>query len=303
MDGGKAQNTANLGEKIIIKELTPKDANDLIKAGFPFHKGVLIQKPIRGLLQATKLFSRSTKLVAYDVKEKLAIGFLCLEENTPSLNSIKFVFTNPRFRKRGVATGLINFALLLAKERGAKKVHLDVKYEAPQVIQLYEKIGFRMIGHTMMGQGYISRLRVKKKGQLISLSTRSKKTKDSLYSIYQLFMNKKWKEFFNINPDNFINGHIPDWQSFFFRDVFVNDQFNSFVLVFNRPFFSDATVEMYGDSKAIVTSMLDELMKILYKRGISYINIKVFNFNDKFSYWCKEKGLEIYQFVNMGKIL
>ena len=161
---------------------------------------------------------------------------------------------------------------------------------------------FRMIGCTMMGQGYISRLIPKKKKELVTLNLSSKRNKDLLFKIYQSCINQKWKDFFNATPYNFINGYLHDYHSFFFRDVFVNNQLNSFILFFNRPFFSNATVEMYTASN-FVFSILDELIETLNKRGISYINIKLFNFNSDFSSWSKEKGLEMLRFVNMGKTL
>lgn len=307
----------------MIRHLTPKDAIDLVDAGFSFDRRVFNQKLNLRFLQAINLLPRSTKLVAYHVKQKRAVGFLCLEEDSASLYSIKFVFTNPRFRKRGVATKLLDFAVLLAKERGAKKVHLDVAHGNNRVVQLYERIGFKIVGHTMMGQGYISkfpRLRivrlimmgrgyiskfvVKKKGRLNALQTRSKRNKELLFSIYQRCVDQKWKDFFETNTGSFMDGYLQSWRSFVFRDVFVSDQFDSFALVFNRPFFSDVSVEVYSATGAINPSLLGELTKILYERGLAYINIKLINISDnKFSFWLKEQGLESMQFVTMGKIL
>ena len=124
--GNLKENSISFNKKIVIKALAHDDANDLISAGFPFGNEPLNQPRIYRFLQAARFFPHTTKLVAYNVEEKRAIGFLCLVENTTSIYSIKFVFTDPRFRKMGVATRLLNFALLLAKKRGAKKVHLDV---------------------------------------------------------------------------------------------------------------------------------------------------------------------------------
>ena len=148
---------------LVFKELTPGTANDLMKAGFPFGIRELYPSLSQNLLHATGLIPRVNRVVAYHTEEKRAIGFLCLIEDNTLVYSIKFVFVDPRFRKKGVASALFNFALRLAKNRGARKVYLDVEDWNGNAAKLYERLGFQIIGTKLAGQGYLTnnpRLRV-----------------------------------------------------------------------------------------------------------------------------------------------
>ncbi len=179
----------DLSQVLVIKELTRKDANDLISAGFPFGEGELNTSLSHNFLQTIGFAPHTTRLVTYHTEEKRAIGFLCLTENTPLIHSIRVVFTDPKYRKIGVASEMFKFALLLAKKRGAKKVYLDVEDAHVDVISLYQKLGFQVLGsrlagqgflskcprlrvftRTLLGEGYFSKLVYKKKGQLIALT-------------------------------------------------------------------------------------------------------------------------------------
>lgn len=309
----------DLSRMLVIKELTRKDANDLMSAGFPFGEGELDTSLSYKFLQAIRFIPRATRLVAYHIQEKRAIGFLCLVEDSAMLYSIKFVFTDPRFRKMGIASQLMNIALLLAKKKGAKKVYLDVEDAHMDVISLYQKIGFQILGRrlvgqgyltkfprlrvftrTLMGEGYLSKFVYKKKGQLIPL-TDSNGSKEALFGIYQRCMNKKLIDFLELNADNIMNGYIQSCQPFFLRDVLINDLGNSYALIFNRPFFSNAEVELGSVSEEVVSSMLEELFRILRKRGMSYAHMTLFNASEPAcSRWFKEKGFQVFNFCIMG---
>jgi GNAT superfamily N-acetyltransferase len=313
----------NLNQVLAIKELTPEYANDLVSAGFPFDIKELYPSLSQKLLHAAGLIPRINRLVAYHIEEKHAVGFLCLVEDNISVYSIKFVFVNPKFRKMGVASTLFNFALRLAKNRGARKVYLDVEDWNVNAAKLYERLGFKIIGTKMAGQGHLtnnSRLRVvtstlmghgyftnftfKKTGQLIRTKTDSKKNKTLLFNIYQSCMGKGLLTFFELNPDNIINGYSQIWKNFCFRDIFLNNSANSYALIFNRPFFSNATVEVNSISQANIPFILDDLVKILDDKGMVYAHITLFNIFDlECQSWFKDKGFKIFHFSTMGMTL
>ncbi|MCW3997066.1 MAG: GNAT family N-acetyltransferase [Candidatus Bathyarchaeota archaeon] len=319
----KEQNIPILHEKVAIAQLTSKFVLDLMSNNMLASSGALNQGLRHRMLQAIKVIPNATKLVAYHTENKRAIGFLVLEENTDWLYSIKYVFVDPKYRKMGLGTRLVTYAMILAKEKGAKKVNLNVYLTHTKTIDLYRKLGFREIGPTLLGQGFLSasrplrmikratlgmghltKLTLIKKGRLIKLQTNSKKNRKTLFRIYHRCMDQKWMDFFEINTNNLINGSRHVWQPPFFRDVLINDLGNSFALIFSQPFFQKATVELYSTSDAIIPSILEELLKILANRGISFTQITVFNPSDTVSLnWFKERGMRTFHFIGMGRTL
>ncbi len=291
--------------------------------GYFGDSGVLDQGIRHEMLKATGLAPRITRLVAFQTEEKHPIGFLCLEENTNWLFSIKFVFVNPKYRKKGVATRLLNYAIILAKEKGAKKINLNVWPPKPRIINLYKKIGFKELGRTYLVQGHISKnslfetgkrmviglgfltkFKIGKKSQLLQLEINSKKNREEIFRLYQLCVSQDWKEFFEINAHNLINGSRHIWQPPFFKHVLINNVANSFALIFSRPFSQKATVELYNTSEAVVPSMLEDLVEILSKKGIFITKITLFNnIDNQTSNWITQNNMKIFQFSAMGKIL
>jgi ribosomal protein S18 acetylase RimI-like enzyme len=322
----KRKSTFVLNNKVTITELTREFATDLMKDSYfasAQQRGDVLNHGFRyEMLKAVKFFPRATRLVAYHTAEKTAIGFLYLEENTDWLYTIEYVFVDQKYRKMGLATKLINYAVMLARELGAKKVNLNVASSSIKAIELYKKLGFRKIGQTLLVQGYLSgsassrfvkrtimgqgcstRLALKRKGRLFELETNSRKNRDILFGIYQRSMNQEWMNFFEITPCNLINGSRHVWQPPFFKDVLINDLANSFALIFNLPFSSKATVELYGSSDSVL-SVLEDLLKILAKRGISFTQIALFNpINNAFSSLFEEKEMMTFEFVAMGQTL
>jgi ribosomal protein S18 acetylase RimI-like enzyme len=310
----------DLSRVLVIKELTPEYANDLINTGFAFGIGELYPPLSFSFLQAAGLIPRVTRLVAFHTEEKRAIGFLCLIEENDSVFSIKFVFVNPKFRRLGIASLLFNFALNLAKHRGARQVYLDVEDWNSNAAKLYEQLGFQNIGtkmagqgfltnnarlrvvkHTLKGQGYFTNFSHKETGQLIRLKLDSEKNKKLLFNIYQSCMRKRFLTFFKLNPENIINGYSQMWRRFCFRDVFVNSPANSYALIFNRPLFSNASLEVNSLSQANIPFILDDLVKILDEKGIAYAHITLFNVCDPACQrWFKDKGFKLFRFFTMG---
>jgi ribosomal protein S18 acetylase RimI-like enzyme len=323
----KRKNTFVLNEKVIIIELTREFTTDLMKYSYfasARQRGDVLNHGLRyEMLKAVKLIPRATRLVAYHTEEKTAIGFLYLEENTDWLYTIEYIFSDPRYRKMGLATRLLSFAMMLAKEKGAKKVNLNVAADSTKAIDLYNKLGFKEIGRTLLVQGYLSgsapsrlikraimgqgcltKLALERKGQLSELQTNSIKGRETLFKIYRCCIDQAWMNFFEINSSNLINGSRHVWQPPFFKDVIINDLANSFAIIFNRPFSSMATVELYGASDAVILSVFEDLLKLLSNRGVSLTQITLFNPSTyALSSLLKGKKMMTFEFVSMGKNL
>ena len=309
-------------ERVAITELTRESATDLRKHDFFTGSEVLDLGLKHYIFQATNLIPRATRLVAFDTEEKRAVGFLCLEENTNWLHTIKYVFIDPKHRKKGVATRLLNHAMKIAAKKGARKVNLNVYPTETRAIELYIKLGFRKIGRHLLGQGFMPQsaptrlikrvlfgqgpLTKLKRGQnrLFQMQTNSGKSRKRLYDIYRQHLDRDWIDFFEIDADNLINGSRQVWQPLFFKDVLVNHSVNSFALIFSRPFSYDATAELYGPSDIVIPSMLEDLLNTLANRGISFTKIALFNSSDDVALnWFEEKGMKTFQFVSMGKTI
>jgi ribosomal protein S18 acetylase RimI-like enzyme len=319
------QNAQILHKKVVIRRLTREFAKDLNKQGKGYFsdKGVLAQGIRHEILKAIGLSPRSMRLVAFHTEEKRPIGFLCLEENTNWLFTIKFVFVNPMYRNKGVATRLVNYAITIAKEKGAKKVNLNAWPPKTKTINLYRKIGFKELGTTILVQGYLSKnsrfesgkrtvrglvfltkFKLRKEIKLFQPEINSKKTREEIFSLYRRCVNNDWLEFFEVNANNLINGSRHIWQPPFFKHLLINNVTNSFALIFNRPFSQKATVELYSTSQAVVPSMLEDLREILSKRGIFIVKITLFNDIDSLtSNWIVQNNMKTFQYASMGKVL
>ena len=307
-------------KKIAIRYLTPQSANDLNSAGFPFGDRELFPSISDVLMRTTKLAPYTSRLVAYHTEDKRAVGFVCLVEDTLKIFSIKFVFTDPRYRNMGIGSQMLNHALLVAKSKGAKKVYLDVKSSDTHIISLYKKFGFKVLGTKLVGQGSISEkahLQVitqtilgkgylakytYKNASLIPLCPHFNSNKQLFFHIYKRYVNKRVMDFFELDVNNSLNGYTQMFRPPIIRDVLVDATANSAVLIFNYPLFSNATVEIGCISEKMVPSIMTELLKILQKRGMAYVRITIFNLDDfQWSDWFKENEFDSFKFLIMGR--
>jgi ribosomal protein S18 acetylase RimI-like enzyme len=308
--------------KISTMQLTREFATDHMKNNVFAGTDVLDQGLICNILESIHFRPRSVRLVACHNESKTAIGFLRLKENTDKLYLIEDVYVDPNYRNMGVATRLLNYAITLAKEKKRKKVSLNVRTTDTNAINLYKKCGFKEIGRIIVGQGhtsgfdrfrvikralvghgFLTKLALGKDGRLVELKTNAKKNRETLFRIYQRCVDRGWVDFFEIDADSLINGSRHVWQPPFFRNVLINDLFNSFALIFNYPFSHKATVELYSTSDNLIPLMLDDFLKTLANRGIPFTQIMVLNPNNTVSNWFKDRRMMIFQFITMGKNL
>ena len=277
MDGKYA---AIINEKIAIRQLRPSDVNDLLNAGFPY-KFALDQALGYRIRKKVGLMQRSKGLVAYDVKENQVLGYLSLVEHTSLIYSIKFLFTSPNFRKLGVASGLLNYGLSLARERGAKKLYLNAESnDDASLMEFYAKRGFGLVIDNSMlwGEGSSTKLQAETENRLTLVNVGSKTNKDYFFRVYKEIMGQNWIDFFNIKASNLINGFSQYYRQFFVsKDVFVNESADLLVLVYKIPLVSNGFVELYAASDSVIPPILGDLSQILHDKGIKYTKISAFN--------------------------
>ena len=298
--------TSFLNENIIFRQFLKDDAIDLTRAGFNFGITILRKPVYERIFQAIGFEPRKIGLVAYHIQEKRAIGFLSLVEHTPWLYSIKFVFTDPNFRKMGIANGLLNFALSEAKKRGASKVFLNVDPSKDFVINLYTKLGFRIMvkSFEVWAHADVLKYPIQHESRLTALNLNSGKDKNLLLAICKRCMGNEWTDFFEINSNSLINGFSQDFRRFFFRSAFINDSADSFAMIFSRPLFDIAFLEIFTSSDSAIPSMLEGLVRILRSKGIVYARMKLFNVNDNVTVnLLKQKEQYPYDSLSMGTSL
>jgi ribosomal-protein-alanine N-acetyltransferase len=73
----------------------------------------------------------------------IAYAFLRLAAD--ELHILKIAVT-PAWRRRGIATRLTEHCLKMAAERGAMSAHLEVRPSNTPAVELYQKLGFDVIG-------------------------------------------------------------------------------------------------------------------------------------------------------------
>ncbi len=292
-------------EQIVIRQLVHSDSRDLISAGFPFGRSVLRPfLPVK-VFNAFNFYPYETRLVAYHTDKKRAIGYLSLVAHSRLLHSIRYVFSDPSFRRRGVATGLIKYSLVLARNRGAKKVFLTAG-RFSSASRLYEKLGFKIISEypRLEGTGHTSNFKYKNQNRLVALQPCLQKNNKKLYRIYKNSMGQKMIDFFGIDINNFINGYSQDFQRFFVKNAYINDSEESIALVFHLPLSHKAVAELYSESNALLPSMLKTLMNTLCDRGITYTRINLFNTKDQECFnLLKKNHFYPYQGIFMGRCL
>jgi ribosomal protein S18 acetylase RimI-like enzyme len=290
--------------KIVVRQLLRKDAPNLIDAGFPFNNGILRRSVRYRLYQRLRLTPHEIGMVAYHTQKNRALGYLSLMAHTNSLYSIKYVFSDPNFRRMGVATNLLKKTLFIAKKKGARKVFLTT-YPNSAAARLYKKLGFKRITETYMvkGGGYTSTFLPESQDSFVALQNLQSYNRH-LYNIYARSLGQDWIDFFETSCANLKNGYSQDFKRFFLKSYFIDNSADLFAMVFKHPLSSAAHSELYGASDSFFPHRLRELMNILHKRGIDYLSITLFNVRGNACLnLLREKRFYPYQAVFMGKSL
>lgn len=80
------------------------------------------------------------------------IGMVALEELREHAVELKRLRVDPRYRQRGVGSGLVAHALTVCRDRAYLKIVLDTYAIRAPAIQLFEKLGFQDGGERKRGE-------------------------------------------------------------------------------------------------------------------------------------------------------
>lgn len=300
------QNPPVQENKIIFRQLEIKDIEPLIEAGFAHSKSRLKQSLPDRFFQRIRFKPFSTGLVAYHIQEKQAIGFLQLNRYSKWLYSLKFAFTNPSFRRKGVGSGLFNFAFSQVRNKGGRKIFLNVDPNLTSSIDLYGKLGFELISKSYEVWCHIevSKFLRRHEKYLNPINLDSKKNKSDLFDICKHCMNSEWIDFFETKYDTLTNGFSGDFRRMYFKNAFVNNDKNSFALVFRRPFSHNPLVELFVSTDSEIPYMLNGLIRVFQDQKINGVSLKLFNIKtDSCVQKIKKTSFYVYHSLCMGKSL
>ena len=114
---------------------------DIENASFPApwgrssFQGELAEKTSRSLVMKRRQQEKPDQVIAY-------LCFRVIEDEMHIMN----LAVHPGYRRRGVASFLLDYALRLAKEYGARGAMLEVRPSNHAAISLYDKMGFSVAG-------------------------------------------------------------------------------------------------------------------------------------------------------------
>lgn len=84
-------------------------------------------------------------VVVLDPHRGQVLAYACLRLALDEIHLLKIAVA-PCWRRRGIATWLMDICFGLARRRDARKVYLEVRRSNVSAIDLYDKIGFQIIG-------------------------------------------------------------------------------------------------------------------------------------------------------------
>lgn len=84
-------------------------------------------------------------VVALEPLGRQILAYACLRLTLDEIHLLKIAVA-PRWRRRGIGTWLLDSCFGLAHRRDARKVYLEVRRSNVSAIDLYDKVGFQIIG-------------------------------------------------------------------------------------------------------------------------------------------------------------
>ncbi len=260
-----------------------------------------------------------TRLIAYHTQDKAPIGFIGVEETVKTVFSIQFLFVNPKYRKMGIGTRLLEEAIAVAKKKGAEKLNLAVYPTSRSAIELYKRYGFRELGRTTLFQGVLPgfsaskaiwRVLFRRAGlksdplnNVLFASSMSVYFRKICFGIFKSCMGDAWVGFFQLTADNLKYGSRNVWQPRFVKAL-VGRGNDSFALLFNQVLPLRDIVELYFEPGVAPQPVLEDLLSILSSRGVGFTKFWLYGLTEDISVeWLSKSKMMAFDFVCMGKSL
>ena len=126
-------------EEIIIEKMTLKDyynIKEVLKTEFDDFWNPKILKE--------ELENKYTKYIVAKINKNI-VGFAGIKYNFSTVEIMNIV-TNKNYRRKGIATIMLNNLIELSKEFNVSKIELEVNEKNISAINLYQKKGFKQVG-------------------------------------------------------------------------------------------------------------------------------------------------------------
>ncbi|MEP7163061.1 MAG: GNAT family N-acetyltransferase [Ferruginibacter sp.] len=100
------------------------------------------QKFTEELQDLQKMYAPPEGGIILSKNEQLFSGCIAIRKIDEVIAELKRMYVKPVFQHRGIGTGLLNEAILLAEKYGYKKIRLDTLSNMMTAISLYKQNGF-----------------------------------------------------------------------------------------------------------------------------------------------------------------
>jgi len=195
--------------EIIVREYRTKDAKDILSNEYPWEASFgTIYKDLE-LKFISFLEGRPRKrFVAYSLKENVAVGTLQLDRITRNLWHSGGWFVSPSYRRRGIGSLLIEAVHDYLRIIAVKKVVANIELNNFPSIRTAVKAGWRFFSQAyyQCDAGIKEELHeaIFEGDNGITLTNFHKSSLDILYRIYKSCLIKEWRNFLEIDKDNFL---------------------------------------------------------------------------------------------------
>lgn len=156
---------------MILKELDKSYIQDMVRLYLSAYEGLeeySYDHPSDAEDYINWLFARDSEGIIGAFENKELVGFICIDKHWYSkrerktLGAIHELVVAKAYRRKGIATKLVNRALELFKENGLDSIELWAGVNNLAAIKLYEKLGFearerygkwvRMVSNLSLGE-------------------------------------------------------------------------------------------------------------------------------------------------------
>jgi len=198
--------------KIIIREYSPGDYQDILNAGYPFNLTDL--KSWHGwrgwILRIIYFLARLDRkvFVAYSTEEQRAIGIITLTKISNRIWGVWNIFVSPSHRRRGISTQLYQKSFEYLRDSDVKKALGSVTIDNIASIRGLEKTWDRFISQKFYHYTGTVPPTLSTKTSGIIIRGFHPRDRETLFQIYNRGTCKDWKTSLEITKKNFLDRFI-----------------------------------------------------------------------------------------------
>lgn len=134
-------NISDWEDYLILKREEEKGTLKLLNKKINSPSSLALKKKFEGIIS-----SKKEVILVAELKDKIVayIHGMIFKNLYSKGGWVEDIFVLREYRKRGIATDLINEFIALLNKKGYKKIHLSVNVKNKKALSLYKKLGFEM---------------------------------------------------------------------------------------------------------------------------------------------------------------